>query len=363
MLGYINPLERLSGLNLPQSIKNKLDSIVNSEYFPLLDSSGFDSIIRIIEIAIEEGWQEEEINELLFSPSRPSNLQISAFRKRHQEIYSQESIHLAEEISSSSSQFFAISSCMYAGKSTLAAEVCRRLEGKGYRVITMVPFFMGDFITIRGRECTADDEVGEDGFARITAVQYNPETYQHFFESLCIDREEPTVIHFDEYSFLPSDAIIQFIEFIKQNYPNVKVIFVGLNKNLLGQDLEGYTAVQGVVSQEFSCKSFVPSLATETSDLSSITPTGTFTARYLILPDGTTILDCGFLPIVVEKELSQLVYYTPTECNRHLYTLLDNERNQELLNRVINPDDTQQYKREQLLYMLKRNIIERAEES
>ena len=35
-------------------------------------------------------------------------------------------------------------------------------------------------------------------------------------------------------------------------------MFVGLNKNALGQELEGYTAIRESVAAEFTCKSFVP---------------------------------------------------------------------------------------------------------
>lgn len=53
--------------------------------------------------------------------------------------------------------------------------------------------------------------------------------------------------------------------------------------------------------KSFSCQSFVP--APESNEESTeLMPTGTYSTRYLILPDGTTVTDCGFLPIVVEKE-------------------------------------------------------------
>lgn len=362
MTDQLSIRQRLELLEIPENIQRHLQALTQSEYFQYLDTNGFEALLVILTYTLANNWPSEEIERLLFNPIKPNKQQIDLYRQRHHEIYSEQSVGLSQIIDNSSDQFFAITSSMYAGKSTLASEVCKRLEDKGYRVITMVPFFMGDFITIRGRECTSDDEVGEDGFARISAVQYNPETYEELFRELNISKEDKVILHFDEFSFLPPEAILQFIEYIKLEYPNIKVIFVGLNKDLLGKDLDGYLAIKGSVKEEFSCQSFVPAPESN-EEPTELMPTGTYSTRYLILPDGTTVMDCGFLPIVVEKEWAELVYYTPSTEERHVNTMLQITGQGHLLQALLNPSFSQIQLREQLFDSLKRNIIANKEEA
>lgn len=92
-------------------------------------------------------------------------------------------------------------------------------------------------------------------------------------------------------------------------------------------------------------------------------PTGTYSTRYLILPDGTTVTDCGFLRIVVEKEWAELVYYTPSTEERHVNTMLQITGQRHLLQALLNPSFSQIQLREQLFESLKRNIIANKEEA
>lgn len=342
---------RLDNLGLPEALANKLIALQQSEMFPYFDEAGINAIILLIKHMLETGYSTQKIEKILFNPTKPNLEEIGTFRARHQEIYKEMSVGLAREIDSSVEQFFAITSSMYAGKSTLAAEVCSQLRIQGYRVITMVPHFMSDdgnatFVTLRGREVQDDDVIGNDGFARIDAIAYDHSVYEEIIRSMNISLSEKVIIHFDEFSFLPADCLLEFIQYITVNHPNVKVLFVGLDKNALGQELDGYTAVKSSVTSEFACRSFVPNTL-ESVDTNT-EPTGTFTSRYVVLPDGTMVLDCGFLPVVVPKEFSRLVYYTPANQSEHMYTILTIMEELEILSAIVAPNDAQREQRERL---------------
>lgn len=349
-------VESLQDINIPAIIATKLNALHQSEYFSELDKSGVMAIEKIIIYALEVGWTVEQIDRFLFNPVIPNSHQINIFRTRHQSIYREQAVSLANEVDQSLEQFFAITSSMYAGKSTLAAEVCEQLSEKGYRVIAMVPHFMSDeenanFITLRGREVKDGDEIGKDGFTRINAVSYNHDNYKELIESFGINRTDKVVIHFDEFSFLPAECILEFIHYITVNYSNVKVLFVGLDKNALGAELAGYSAIKQTVAAEFACKSFVPNsidLVDENTE-----PTGTYTSRYLVLPDGVTVLDCGFLPVAVPKEFAKLVHYTPANKDTHMHTVLSLIEQYELLESIVNPTVEQVEQRDSLFNRLK----------
>lgn len=355
---------------IPPSIRIKIEELRSSEYFNLFDSSGYQALLSIILYALENGWTEEQINKLLFNPVKPSKDQVEIFRQRHEAIYAQQALGLAQDVDQSVGQFFSITSAMYAGKSTLAAEVCSNLSELGYRVIPIVPSFMvesdeedeesGDsngivekkaFITLRGRKEREGEIVGPDGFTRIEALPYSTENYLAFFESLNISPTDKVVIHFDEFSFMGTEDILLFRNYVQQNYPNVKVLFVGLNKNALGQDLAGYLAVQNNVEREIPCRSFVPNILQDIDELCE--PTGTYTSRYVVLPSGMHVLDCGFLPVVVTKEFARLVYYTPSNMEHHMHYILQQIDQDALLDSIVNPSEDQQSIRSNLFHTLR----------
>jgi len=351
----------LVNLEIPTPIKQRLDDLRNSEYFEFFDPAGFTALCRLIGYAIRNGWSNEHMIKFFFNPIIPSTAHIDIFRRRHQQMYREQSNELANIVDNSPEQFFAISSSMYAGKSTLAVEVCEQLAAIGYKVIPLVPFFMSDednanFITLRGREAREGDIVGNDGFTRIKAFPYNPDNYIDLIESLGINDDEKTVIHFDEFSFLSEQSILDFVQYLTVNYSNVKVLFVGLNRNALGSELPGYTAILPYVSNEFLCKSFVPNAIDIVDD--STEPTGTYTSRYVVLPGGLTVLDCGFLPIAVPKEYSELVHYTPSNESQHMYVILKQMGSAAILETVVNPNESQLALRNALFDKLKPSPIE-----
>lgn len=353
--------ELLEGLEIPPLLLEKITQLEESEYFEFFDAAGLMALMSIIRYGIEDDWPVEIIDRLLFSPIVPSIEHIETFRQTHHAMYAEQSISMAETVHQSTEQFFTISSSMYAGKSTLASEVCGRLANLGYRVVPMVPFFMSDennanHITLRGRPVQEGDKIGKDGFAQIEAIAYNPASFEEIIEGLGIKRDEKVVIHFDEFSFLPSEDILNFIQYITINYSNVKVLFVGLNTNALGVELAGYTAARQYVTEEFVCKSFVPNAIEAVDDTTM--PTGTYTSRYVLLPNGLKVLDCGFLPIVVPKEFSNLVHYTPANYFQHMYEILKGIGQHELLDQVVNPNEAQSGIRQTLFDRLKPAPIE-----
>jgi thymidine kinase len=336
-------LDLLNAVELPAEVTLRLTRLESDRLFELFDKGGFAALKKMIAFALQSGWSENEIIKFFFEPIKPDSNSIESFRNRHQQIYYQQAIDLANQINNSTTQFFIISSSMYAGKSTLAAEVCDQLRPQGYRVIPMVPFFMSDdgqasHITLRGRETRVGDAVGRDGFTQIKALCYYPAQIESIFQQLNIARDEKVVIHFDEFSFLDSGSIGVFVEYVTQNYPNIKVLFVGLNRNALGAQLPGYIAAKNTDNIEVTCKSFVPnSIDSQSQDL----PTGTFTSRYVILPNGVSVLDCGFLPVAVPKEFASLVYYTPSNSDRHFHNMLIQMQEDTLLSGIVEPNASQ----------------------
>jgi len=368
----------LAGVEIPLQIQSKLDELTSSEYFPLMDPSGYHAILNIIAYALKNNWTIDQINTFLFNPVKPTREQLDIFRTRHEQIYAEQAIGMAREVDELDDQFFSISSSMYAGKSTLAAEVCSNLAQIGYRVIPIVPDFMVEveedqddeagtaqlenpeastrkkkpgFITLRGKTVKPGDTVGNDGFTRIEALAYTAADCEIFFNSLNIQPNEKIVIHFDEYSFMGPEDVLYFRNYVQQKYPNIKVLFVGLNKNALGKELEGYAAIKESVATEMVCRSFVPNILENIDD--QCEPTGTHTSRYVVLPNGFHVLDCGFLPVVVPKEFAQIVYYTPSNAEHHMYNILLECGQVNLLNQVVSPDENQDMTRVNLFHALR----------
>lgn len=331
MTAIISTIESNELSNVPASIQEKLESLLQN---PWLDRAGLTALIKFAVHLNAQKISENEIFRILFSPIIPSQDDISEYRKRHTELYSARAPQIVQEITKSKQNFFCITSGMYAGKSTLAGEVCKGLEKSGIHVVRAVPHFMGKHITQRGKVPGENDKTGVDGFVTTDALPLDPNNLNEFFNQANIPADKLSVIYLDEFSFLDPASLRAFINRVRVAYPFAKFLLVGLNTNTFGKPLEGYEAALEYNPSLIQCNSFVPGEETTEVNGKKI-PTGTMTIRYLRLPDGSMVLDTGFLPVVVPKEAG-VVLYAPANAVFHPFNVLQEE--QGLVEGMVNPD-------------------------
>ncbi len=316
--------------NLPKSIQEKLQQLILN---PWLDRAGLTALIKFAVYLSGKNISENEINRILFNPTIPSQDDISQYRIRHTKLYSVKAPQIAREITRNDQKVFCITSGMYAGKSTLAGEVCKRLEQQGIHVVRAVPHFMGKHITQRGKVPGEDDTTGADGFVTTDALPLDPGNPDEFFNQANIPTDKLSVIYLDEFSFLDPESLRAFISRVQTAYPLAKFLLVGLNTNTFGKPLEGYEAALKYNPELIQCNSFVPGEETTEVNGEKI-PTGTMTIRYLRLPDGSMVLDTGFLPVVVPKEAG-VALYAPANAQFHPFNVLEEAK--ALVQIMINP--------------------------
>jgi hypothetical protein len=121
---------------------------------------------------------------------------------------------------------------------------------------------------------------------------------EHNFD---ISENGKRVILLDEFSFLPFPIVENFINKCKER--NIKVILTGLNSNYLGQPLDTFQKARELIDVEEECYSFIPGQRFEE-------PIGTSTVRYVRI-NGQWVFDMGILPLVVSKEKTDIVHYSP----------------------------------------------------
>lgn len=345
MTAIISTIESSEFSNVPASIQEKLESLLQN---PWLDRAGLTALIKFAAQINAQKISENEILRILFNPTIPSSNDISEYRRRHTELYSARAPQIVQEITKSNQKFFCITSGMYAGKSTLAGEVCKGLEQSGIHVVRAVPHFMGKHITQRGKVPCENDKTGVDGFVTTDALPLDPNNLEEFFNQANIPSDKPSVIYLDEFSFLDPASLRAFISRVQADYPLVKFLLVGLNTNTFGKPLEGYEAALGYNPNLIQCNSFVPGEEVIEENGEKI-PTGTMTIRYLRLPDGSMVLDTGFLPVVVPKEAGAALY-APANPKFHPLNVLAEER--ALVEIMINPVEESKRMRQECLQAL-----------
>jgi thymidine kinase len=214
----------------------------------------------------------------------PSSEQLSHFTAFHSHAYMEK----ARELSENSWEVLAVGSGMYGGKSTLSFYLLDFLEQKGYKPLVSIADVMGeDYVT--GRSYTGPGNVVR--MAERIGIEHN-------FD---ISENGKRVILLDEFSFLPFPIVENFINKCKER--NIKVILTGLNSNYLGQPLDTFQKARELIDVEEECYSFIPGQRFEE-------PIGTSTVRYVRI-NGQWVFDMGILPLVVSKEKTDIVHYSP----------------------------------------------------
>lgn len=298
--------------------------------FNLFSIESRESLFVIAFQCIQEGLSDQQILTFMFNPVIPDLDALKTYRTKHSKMYEEPASRFAEKMFETDQRYFGITACMHGGKSTLAFKIKRMLEKKFKKkinVFPMIPFFMQEpYITIRGERPRAGDTVDENGFIRIEAKQYDPNTQKSFFDALGIDPSKKTLLWFDESTFMSEKDLSDFVKYIeerypKNEYPQLKILFVGLNSNYMAEDTSGFGVFEYTINNQFVegerleievCKSFVPGV----QDLNDSDPMGELTMRYVVFPDGFKVLDVRTLPLIVSKDI-KAVLYASTTIDRH----------------------------------------------
>ncbi len=233
---------------------------------------------------------------------------------RHLEIYSEQ----AERILSDFPECLVLSSGMFGGKTTLSFLIIDELKKRDKKVELLIADVMGeDCITARSYKN-----------GRVRAMRFGELT--NYAETLdFLSKSDVDVILLDEFAFLNMDVVCDLQEMCFENSKNL--ILTGLNTSYLGVPFPAFYENSPIMqkSKVEKCYSFVNGHCDDE-------PAGTSTIRYAKI-NNNWILDIGLLPLVVSKELVNIVTYAPGMPKHSAINIFQNNR--EILENILNPTE------------------------
>ena len=277
---------------------------------------------------------ESDYSEILYKEnfSLPKE-KLDYYTKRHYEIYFEKSDKLLKSLP----QCLILSSGMFGGKTTLSFLLCEKLEKEGKKVEMLIADVVGeDYITARSYR----------GSKRKPAKRFGHLTnYEKTIENLSESKVD--VILLDEFSFLDSKIVEDLQEMCLQNKKTL--ILTGLSSSYLGKPLSAFEKNSKILqnAQVEECFSFVPGFCEEK-------PLGRNTIRYLKI-SGKWVLDFGLFPLVVSKEKTYIVRYSPAMYEHTAVSILKNEK--ELLNSILCPSRERTLKQKSLFKKLEKQLL------
>jgi hypothetical protein len=213
---------------------------------------------------------------------------------------------------------------MYGGKTSFVFTLLDKLErGKGINNTLLVADVM-DENSITGR-----GYIG--GSKRREALRFGQESFksQKDVDTLVSKCDEVVVL--DEYTFLESTVINSLVNSCERF--NKKLILLGLDTNAFGEELPIFkdthfkTTLKKGSTRVVECNSYI--------DIYDEKPSGLGSIRYFKIPKTQMwALDLGILPLVISKELVDVVKYYPS-----LLLLVESFRNEQFLNLLNSPMD------------------------
>jgi hypothetical protein len=283
----------------------------NSRMFPYFNDLSKQGIAAMIQTGLEKG-NIEEVMEVIFYPSEPSNERLEVYKARHREMYEIRSVDIADELEANS-DIVILRSGMYGGKSTLATETLKRLEERGYTNSVIIAGILGDDFT------TARCYDGDDGV--LEAEMVLKDTIESIKTNILSDKgdNENHVVYFDEFSFEDGNLVQEIVDFCGER--NIKLIMAGLDTDYLGRELPTMTRFcQSEKTHIEYCNSFT----IHQDDYENGDPIGSHTARYVRLPEGGYVLDVASFPLAVSKT-EEFVLYIPVAFKHHMRGVLSGQ--------------------------------------
>lgn len=212
-----------------------------------------------------------------------------------------------------------IGSCMYGGKSTLSFLILDQLKERGHKTEILIADVMGE-PHVTARSYPSKGKIRE---ARRYGESTNP--MQMIQE---IAKSDTEVILLDEFSFL-NPHLVEMLQSMCIR-TGKHIILTGLNTNYLGQPLPAFRRNSEILkrSENIQCFSFVKGYCEKE-------PKGTNTIRYVKI-GGEWIYDAGILPLVVSKEHSEIVHYSPAMPHQTTSAMLENFPRQR--DAILHPD-------------------------
>lgn len=285
-----------------------LSNFRNSSLFPYFNDLSKQGIASLIQTGLENG-NIDEVMEVVFHPSEPSQERLEVYKRRHREMYEKRSFAVAD-ILDSDSDIVILRSGMYGGKSTLATETLKRLGERGYTNSVIIAGVLGDDFT------TARCYDGDEGI--LEAQMVLPDTIENIKAQLLSDRgeNERHVVYFDEFSFVEEGLVQEIVDFC--SVQNIKLIMAGLDTDYLGRELPTMSRFcEGDRTHIEYCRSFT----IHQGDYESEDPIGSHTARYVRLPEGGYVIDVASFPLAVSKE-KPFILYIPVALRHHMRGVL-----------------------------------------
>lgn len=274
---------------------------------------------------------EKDYSEVLYRENFDvSKEKLDYYTQRHCEIYSKKS----EEIFENFPRCLILSSGMFGGKTTLSFLLCEKFEREGKRVEMLIADVVGeDYITARSYR--GSQKKSAKRFGHLTEYK---KTIENLSES------EVDVILLDEFSFLDVKIIEDLQEMCFAN--DKKLILTGLSSSYLGKLLPAFEEGSKILknAQIEECFSFVPGFCEQE-------PLGRNTVRYLRI-NNNWVLDFGLLPLVISKEKTHIVHYTPAMYEHTAVSIL--KGNEELLDSILCPSKKMVLKQNLLFGKLER---------
>lgn len=272
---------------------------------------------------------EEENSDVLF----PKNLDIPKeklkyYASKHLELYSEKAQEICNELPPS----LVLSSGMFGGKTTFSFLILENLLKQGQNVEVLIADVMNeDCVTARSFQQKNACEAKRFGHLS---------DYEKTIEEL--SQNGVDCIFLDEFSFLDVKVVEDLQEMCLVEKKNL--VLTGLNANYLGQPLPAFYEGSKIISNSKveRCYSFIMDRCEEK-------PEGTHTIRYCKI-GGEWILDVGLLPLVVSKERTDIIKYTPGVYDDTAIYLLKDEP--KLLESVLNPSFEKVKKQESNLISL-----------
>jgi hypothetical protein len=213
---------------------------------------------------------------------------------------------------------------MYGGKTSFVFTLLDKLEREKSVSNTLLVADVMDENSITGR-----GYIG--GSKRREALRFGLDNYrsQKGVDSLVSECNEVVVL--DEYTFLESTVVNSLVSSCERF--NKKLILLGLDTNAFGEelpifkDLHFKKLLKRDSTRVIDCNSYI--------DINDEKPSGLGSIRYFKIPNTQMwALDLGILPLVISKELVEVVKYYPS-----LLLLVESFRNEQFLNLLKTPMD------------------------
>jgi thymidine kinase len=304
-----------------------------------------------------------QLNKQLFHPDfiERDTPEHDACSRRHVELYKPKAREIYANFENT--DFQAITSGMYSGKSTLTILTRDYFEQDGYEIIDLVAGVMPEaFIHSRALDRTIPAKRFVKELPKLEDLQEgeNLEDFMSIGQLIASleSKQGKTAVLLSEFSFMNHDLFYEFAEIIKAlnetRVEKIKVISEGLDANFCDAPIIDRQRMRELGFHIESCQSFAPnqldwSRPPVVQQIASVIPEGEKTIRYFLYTNKVGkqkfVMDFSILNVVVSK-YCKLVRYNPARAGESVSAIIGH--NLEVLEQVQTAKEKQDEKRDAL---------------